>query len=197
MKTLEQSLGNLDVINQNIEVLFNLNWDVVDPESPCEAYYSLRAINVLLTQIILYVEQYDIDSCSDYFRRLQKNVAMTCEGEKSKEFIFSFTFPEFIKNAREMIEAPSEIDKLQHGGARKGAGRPKKPTKQIRVPEQMVEEVRALCAVFPSHNPDCEEDSDFTWQDNLSLEVLNVLNQLESYVKHHQELKTFEKFKAS
>lgn len=138
MKTLDETLSNLDTIEQNIEKLFNFNWDVVDPDSPCEAYYSLRAVNVLLTQIIMYVEQCDDKNLSDYFRRLQSNVMMTQEGEKSKEFIFSFTFSELVTKAREMIQIASELQKTSHGGARKGSGRKKKePSIQVRLPESI------------------------------------------------------------
>ncbi len=150
MKTLDETLSNLDTIEQNIEKLFNFNWDVVDPESPCEAYYSLRAVNVLLTQIIMYVEQCDDKNLSDYFRRLQSNVMMTQEGKKSKEFIFSFTFSELVTKAREMIQIASELQKNSHGGVRKGAGRPKAPTKQMRVPEDLVHVVSALVDIYKS-----------------------------------------------
>ena len=195
MKTFDKSLIALDTIEKNIENLFNLDWDVVDPESPCEAYYSLRAVNVLLTQLIMYVEQCDDKNISDYFRRLQNNVLMTQEGEKSKEFIFSFTFSELVTKAREMIQIASELQKSSHGGAREGAGRPKKPTKQIRVPEQMVEDIKALCSVYPTHNPDCEDESDMTPKDHLSIEVLRVLDALKCYVESNIDSQSFEPFK--
>ncbi|MHA2728354.1 hypothetical protein [Vibrio campbellii] len=83
----------------------------------------------------------------------------------------------------------------RHGGARQGAGRPKKPTKQIRVPEQMVEDIKALCSVYPTHNPDCDDESDMTPKDHLSIEVLRVLDALKCYVESNIDSQSFEPFK--
>lgn len=151
MKTLEETLQNLNIIEQNIEKLFNLKWGVVDPDSPCEAYYSLRAINSLLIQLIHYVDQSDDNNISDYFRRLHNNVVMTQEGDKSKEFVFSFTFVELVTKAREMLQIASEHQKSTHGGVRKGAGRKaKRPTKQIRVDEDLAESFKMMSDYYQS-----------------------------------------------
>lgn len=161
MKTLEKTLENLGIIEKNIEKLFNLNWDVVDSESPCDAYYSLRAINILLTQISMYVEQCDDRNISDYFRRLQSNVLLTQEGEKSKEFIFSFTFPELITKSREMIQIASDLQKTSHGGSRQGSGRkPKRPTKQIRVDKDLAQSFKMMSDYYQSLDDDERRDFD-------------------------------------
>jgi len=51
-----------------------------------------------------------------------------------------------LRNRDALIDTyEKKIDKLTHGGKRKGSGRPKgEPTKTMRVPVSKVEEVKAL-----------------------------------------------------
>ncbi|WP_282250677.1 hypothetical protein [Vibrio campbellii] len=102
---------------------------------------------------------------------------------------------QFLKYLPSELQHALEVSKFSHGGAREGAGRPKKPTKQIRVPEQMAEDIKALCSVYPTHNPDCEDESDMTPKDHLSIEVLRVLDALKCYVEINIDSQSFEPFK--
>lgn len=162
-KTYEKQIQNLFTIGENIMRLQSDDWEVIDIDNPVEAYYSLRAINVLLTQIKLYCKEISNITKTDtwgYFDRKQKHIQLVQDGEKSRGYLFSM-LKNFMTDARSLLDCDNDILKSEesikncHGGSRSGAGRKvKRPTKQIRIDEDLAESFKMMSDYYQSLDDD-------------------------------------------